>query len=70
MSAIRACVERRALPREPEQRPESFGPIALDPLAWPLEPCHVVLEGAARTAFKCAAQLGVGQLRVMVGHTP
>ena len=28
-------VERRALPREPEQRPETFGPVALDP---PLDP--------------------------------
>jgi hypothetical protein len=37
-------VERRALARKREQRPESFGPVVLDSLGGPFEPRHVVLE--------------------------
>ncbi len=43
--------------------------ITLDSLARPLQPSHVVLEGGAYRVQMCYAQLLVGQLRVMVGHT-
>ena len=61
-------VERRALARESEQRPESFGPVALDPLARPVQPRHVVLERGAYRVQVRRAQLLVGRLRVVVGH--
>ena len=63
-------VKRRALARIGEQRSEAFGLITLDSLARPLQPRHVVLEGGAYRVQMCCAQLRVGQLRVMVGHTP
>ena len=62
-------MKRRALARIGEQRSESFGLITLDPLARPLQPSQVVLEGGAYRVHMCYAQLLVGQLRVMVGHT-
>jgi hypothetical protein len=61
-------VERRALARPPEQRPETFGPVALDPLARPVEPRHMVLERAAhRIQVRCAQTL-VGRPPVLTGH--
>ena len=61
-------VERRALAREREQRPEAFGPVALDSLARPLKPRNVVLERSAYRVQMGHAQMLVGRLRVLERH--
>jgi hypothetical protein len=61
-------MERRALARVREQRPESFGLVALDSPARPLESSHMILErGSHRIQVRCA-QLLVSRLRVLVWH--
>ena len=61
-------VKGRALARVGQQRPESFGLVALDALSRPVEPGHVVLErGSHRSQVRCSQPL-VRRLRVLVGH--